>query len=209
MSATSEKQGGWFAGLLSVVTTTVLLVALILAVAVAVVPRLVGGAALTVLTGSMEPTYSPGDMVVVRGVDDPGREVRIGDAVTFQPVSGDPTLITHRVVGKRFTSTGMTFVTRGDANGADDDPIKPEQIMGTVMYAVPYVGHLAAWVGSYRTPLITGAAVALILYGAVMLVRPDRSSGRRTRRRPSRDADDTAPTPDQSADLSNPTAVGR
>src|SRR5690625_5568450 len=32
-------------------------------VALAVAPRVMNGAALTVLTGSMEPTYSPGDMV--------------------------------------------------------------------------------------------------------------------------------------------------
>jgi signal peptidase len=203
MSATSEQQNSWFAGLRSVLSTAVVLVALVLAVALAAAPRLVGGAALTVLTGSMEPTYSPGDMVVVRGVDDPVREVQIGDVVAFQPVSGDPTLITHRVVGKQFASTGTMFVTRGDANGADDDPIKPEQVMGTVMYAVPHVGHLSVWVGNYRAPLITGVALALILYGVVMLVRPNRGNGRRTEA-------DPAHEPDQvQDDHSDPSTVRR
>src|SRR5690625_4257651 len=60
--------------------TLLLIAALLLALAVAVLPRLLGGAGLTVLSGSMEPTYSPGDMVVAV----PQETYRIGDVVTFQ-----------------------------------------------------------------------------------------------------------------------------
>ena len=171
MSAKTKDQS-WLAGLTSVVTTTVLVVAVALAVALALVPRLLGGGALTVLTGSMEPTLSPGDMVVVRPVE--AADVRIGDVVTFQPVSDDPTLITHRVVAKQVGSSGTTFVTRGDANGADDDPIVADQIMGEVVYHVPYVGHLAVGVGGSRQGIVLGTGAALLAYAALMFLRPSR-----------------------------------
>jgi len=166
-------------GVLSVLLTAVLLGVLALVAAVVVVPRAVDGAALTVLTGSMEPTYSPGDMIIVRGVNDANREVQIGDAVTFQPLSDDPALVTHRVVSKSFSSSGTSFVTRGDANGADDDPIVPAQIKGVVMYSVPWVGHVSLWLGEKRGLAITIAACALLGYAAVMILRPDRSGKER------------------------------
>src|SRR5690625_6594570 len=85
-------------------------------VALAVAPRVMNGAALTVLTGSMEPTYSPGDMVV----SVPQDRYDVGDVVTFQPVSGDPMLITHRVVAIQLGGPGGTrYVTRGRTNGTE------------------------------------------------------------------------------------------
>lgn len=156
-------------------TTAVLLVALLLlAAAVAVVPRVLGGAALTVLTGSMEPTYSPGDMVVAVPQD----RYEVGDVVTFQPVSGDPTLVTHRVVGVTLGAE-PAYVTRGDANGADDDPVSPEQVMGRVVYHVPYVGHLADTVGPHRGVVVTAAACLLIGYGSYLVIADSRAGRRR------------------------------
>ena len=150
-----------------------LLVLLALAAAVAVVPRVMGGAALTVLTGSMEPTYSPGDMVVA--VPQDGYEV--GDVVTFQPVSGDPTLITHRIVGVQL-GTETHYVTRGDANGADDEPIRAEQVMGRVVYDIPYVGHLANAAVPNRAAIVTAVACLLLGYGAYLFIS-DSLAGRR------------------------------
>ncbi|MBO0920522.1 signal peptidase I [Cellulomonas sp. zg-ZUI222] len=173
-SATATRVG-WVRRVLSAVATCVLLVALAAAGALAVVPRALGGAALTVLTGSMVPTYQPGDVVVVRGVEDAASEVQVGDVVTFQPVSDDPALVTHRVVGKSFTSDGTTFVTRGDANTADDDPLVPEQIKGVAVYHVPFVGHVSLWLGGHRGTLVVAVAGALITYSVLMLLRPERA----------------------------------
>ena len=163
---------------LSAVTTCALVVVLSAAVLLAVVPRLLGGAALTVLTGSMVPTYDPGDVVVVRGVQDAAHEVEVGDVVTFQPVPDDPALVTHRVVEKVVSTRGTTFVTRGDANGADDDPLVPEQVKGVALYHVPWVGHLSLWLGGHRDAVVGGTAAVLLGYAAVMLLRPGRRSPR-------------------------------
>ncbi|PFG19050.1 signal peptidase I [Serinibacter salmoneus] len=173
---------------LTIVTTTLATALLILAVAVAVVPRVMGGAALTVLSGSMEPAISVGDMVV----SVPQERYELDDVVTFQPVSGDPTLVTHRVVGVTIGPGGPSYLTRGDANGADDDPIVQEQVMGKVIYTIPYVGYLSQAVGEHRSTVVTVIAVALLGYGAVALLVPARYLSRRSQptsdsaRRPSR-----------------------
>jgi signal peptidase I len=169
----AAHRDSWLSGLLSTFTTLAVLVILAAAVALAVVPRVLDGAALTVLTGSMVPTYNPGDVVVVRGVDDAEREVQIGDVVSFQPLPNDPTLITHRVVATSFTSEGIRFVTRGDANSADDEPLIPEQIKGEVVYGIPWVGHVSLWLGQRRTLVVTGGAIALLAYATVMIFRRD------------------------------------
>jgi len=175
MSTTPAAQrDSWFSGLVSALATCALLVLLAAAVALAVVPKALDGAALTVLSGSMVPTYDPGDVVVVRGVEDATAEVQVGDVVTFQPVSDDPTLITHRVVGKVFTAEGTMFVTRGDANSADDAPLLPAQIKAEAVYHVPWVGYVSLFLGQQRGLVVVGVAVALLGYGAVMVLRPER-----------------------------------
>ncbi|MFC4553854.1 signal peptidase I [Georgenia faecalis] len=176
----STRAGAWnrFVGIGSALLSVVLVVAVLAALALAVVPRFLGGSALTVLSGSMEPLYSAGDMVVVVPVD--ADEIQVGDVVAFQPVSGDPTLITHRVVAESLGGEGgAMFVTRGDANGADDDPIEAEQIMGRALYHVRAAGHVVLWAGDHTRTIVAGAAVVLLVYAAVMLLRP---SGRRAAR---------------------------
>ncbi|SFJ80470.1 signal peptidase I [Cellulomonas sp. KH9] len=175
MTQLSTTRDSRLAGVLSSLTTAALLASLALAVALVVVPRMLDGAALTVLTGSMVPTYNPGDVVVVRGVKDAAAEVRTGDVVSFQPLPDDPTLVTHRVVEVRSTSDGPRWVTRGDANGADDEPLQAKQIKAEVVYRVPYVGHVTLAVGQHRSAVVMGAAVALLVYGAWMVLTPDRA----------------------------------
>jgi signal peptidase len=138
--------------------------------ALIVVPKATGSRPLTVLTGSMTPTYLPGDVVIVRPAD--ADNLQIGDVITFQAVSDDPRLTTHRIKSVVLTGEGRRYVTQGDANGAaDPEPITPEQVRGTVWYSVPYVGYAATWVagGTLRT-LIDVAAGGLLLYGGYLVV---------------------------------------
>jgi signal peptidase len=138
--------------------------------ALIVVPKATGSRPLTVLTGSMTPTYPPGDVVIVRPAD--ADNLQIGDVITFQAVSDDPRLTTHRIKSVVLTGEGRRYVTQGDANGAaDPEPITPEQVRGTVWYSVPYVGYAATWVagGTLRT-LIDVAAGGLLLYGGYLVV---------------------------------------
>jgi signal peptidase len=137
--------------------------------ALVAVPKATGSRPLTVLTGSMSPTYPPGEVVVVKPTDPDS--VQIGDVITFQPKPNDPEIVTHRVVGVVLTGDGREYVTRGDANGADDPmPVQAKQIRGKVWYSVPYVGYVATWVsgGTMRTA-IDIAALGLLVYGGYLI----------------------------------------
>ena len=130
-----------------------------------VVPAVTGSTAMTVLTGSMSPTYPPGTLIVVAPVD--SADIRIGDAVTYQIESGKPTVVTHRVVSITSSSDGsISFQTKGDANNtADDKPVIPEQIRGKVWYSIPYLGYVNSAVnGEARVWLIPILAGGLFLY---------------------------------------------
>lgn len=92
-------------------------------------PMPFGVGAAVVLSGSMEPTLSKGDLIFVRQAD----TAELGDVVVYQ---AENSLIVHRVV----TKSGDTLVTQGDANNAPDDPIDAAQIKGVVVFSVPYIG---------------------------------------------------------------------
>lgn len=135
-----------------------------------VVPKATGSTPLTVLTDSMTPTLPPGTLVVVRPIDP--RDVRVGQVVTYQLVSGRPEVVTHRVVAVTSTSTGeVRFTFRGDANALPDAAaVRPEQLRGAVWYSVPVVGWANEAVnGVARKWVVPAVAALLFAYAAVML----------------------------------------
>jgi signal peptidase len=147
------------------------------AVALTLVPALVGGHALTVLSPSMVPALPPGSVLVDRPVA--ADSVRVGDVITYattDEVSGVPILITHRVVAIESNSAGPTFITQGDANNAADDrPVEGAQIRGKVWYHVPYIGVARNFLLAQGAGLILGGVVALVaaVWFLVHLMRSD------------------------------------
>lgn len=140
-----------------------------LVLALVVVPRASGSAPLAVLSGSMRPAIPPGALVVVRPVDVDA--LGVGDVITYQPRSGDPTLVTHRVVGVARSAAGTTFITRGDANAADDpEPVQPIQVRGKVWYVVPVVGRLTSRLDLDQRGLVTRAGGGALIAWAAWLV---------------------------------------
>jgi signal peptidase len=107
-----------------------------------VIPKVIGGASLTVLTGSMEPTIPAGSIVLVQPVD--AEAVRAGDVITFQARPDTTALVTHRVVGVNFEDERRSFTTKGDANeGNDTRPVPESAVRGRVVFDVPYLGKLS------------------------------------------------------------------
>jgi signal peptidase I len=147
-------------------------VLVLLAVLILVVPAVTGAERFTIAGGSMEPSIPLGSLVIVRPVA--AEEIRVGDVITFQLVSGEPAVATHRVVAVGVAGDGSrTFTTRGDANAAPDaDPVIPEQVRGVVQYAIPGIGWInAVLTGELRAWLIPAAAIALFAYAGWMFVR--------------------------------------
>ncbi len=90
-----------------------------------------------VLSGSMEPALKTGGIVVA---DKGKREPDKGDVITYQ--LGDMN-IAHRVVGK----SNSGYITKGDANDSKDPIlVEPEQITGTVVLCIPFLGYAVAFI---------------------------------------------------------------
>lgn len=151
------------------VTTLVVILAVLLAVALVGV-RLVGFQVFTVLSGSMEPVYSPGDLIYVKDVEP--EELGTGDIITF--MVSENTIATHRIVGEVPDETDPELVryrTKGDANDAEDGTlVHPLNIIGTPVFCIPKLGYLANYIQSPPGMYIAIAVAALFL--ALMFI-PD------------------------------------
>ena len=94
----------------------------------------------TVLSGSMEPEYPVGSLIIVKPIKKaPG----YGDVITFR--KGDM-IVTHRIT-EVFTEEENTkricYRTKGDANNTDDEGlVKEEDVIGIPVGKIPCVGYL-------------------------------------------------------------------
>ena len=124
------------------------------------VPMPFGYGASVVLSGSMEPALSVGDLLIVRARD----AYETNDIVVYQ--SGK-TPVVHRIVAL----DGETVTTRGDANNANDEPFPVTAIKGEVIAVIPWVGY-GIW--ALKSPV----AVVLMLLAAVALTEGSFRTGR-------------------------------
>lgn len=106
-----------------------------------------------VMSGSMEPELSVGDMVLIRREE----EYHAGEIITFSD-GGSPT--THRILEE----TPEGFVTKGDANNVPDGGIvHPGMVYGRVALIIPKLGSAALFL---RTP--AGWTVLFVLAAALL-----------------------------------------
>lgn len=180
----AASAAGWGGRVLAWVFLFAALAVLMVAV---IVPRLGGATPYEVLTGSMKPGLPPGTLVVMKPASP--TDIGVGSVVTYQLRSGEPTVVTHRVVEVRNSVEGdIEYITQGDANDvADEQPVRPEQIRGSLWYAVPQLGRVNSMInGQDRQLLVYGAAALLALYAGTMFAgagrdRAHRTPGRRSR----------------------------
>jgi signal peptidase I len=111
----------------------------------------------TVISGSMSPAINTGDVVAIEKVNISG--LKAGDIITF---GHETTYTTHRIMNV----TAEGFLTKGDANEDPDISIvKREEVLGKVIFTIPYLGYLGAFV---RTPI--GFAIFILIPGALIII---------------------------------------
>jgi len=133
---------------------------------------------LVVTSGSMSPTFEPGDAVVMRAITDES-DLKVNQVISFWPVGSD-SLVTHRIVAlqkipdaetdpvtgrsvPRLDAAGQPklrsyVITKGDANPyADVNATPVERVRGVVLGVHPGWGWVLNWAGSSA-----GRAVMLV-----------------------------------------------
>ncbi|MBT1623188.1 S24/S26 family peptidase [Curtobacterium flaccumfaciens pv. oortii] len=107
----------------------------------AAAPALIGWQPTTVMTGSMEPRLTPGDVVVSRPVA--SGEVRTGKILLADDPDQPGHLRMHRYVED---GPGGTLVTKGDANlQQDSTPLERSAVHGVAFLRIPFVGAPILW----------------------------------------------------------------
>lgn len=158
------KEKNIFWKIWSVITTFLVILLAFLAVFLSGI-RLFGYTPYTVLSGSMIPEYYPGDLVYVRKVLP--EDIYPGDVITFK-ADGDSTIVTHRVVRK--DSQNESFVTKGDANDAEDGkPVPYENVLGEVRFSLPKLGYVS---GFFFTPAGRCAGIVVLLFIILLAILP-------------------------------------
>lgn len=137
-------------GLVKALVYAALCLAVLAMLAVAMAPQVSGVRFATILSDSMRPSMTTGDMIVVRPVDP--RQIEAGDVILFHTPTDPSTTIAHRVVEIVDSGSGPAFVTKGDANKVEDHGAVPSsRVLGKVQFRVPLLGYVTR---EMREPLV-------------------------------------------------------
>ena len=95
-----------------------------------------------VATGSMEPQYGVGDLIIIKEV--PKEEILVGSVINYISGNGIDT-ITHRVV-EIIEKDGETYYkTKGDNNNAEDpELVNFNQVQGVLVFKISNLGTIIA-----------------------------------------------------------------
>ena len=142
------------------IVSTTLVVLMVLCAVFLMGSRLLGFQCYTVISGSMEPEYSVGDLLYVKEVNP--NNIKVGDPVTFI-LNEDLVVATHRVV--EIDAENQRFYTKGDANEIEDQsPVHFNNVIGVPKFAIPKLGYVSDFVQNPPGMYITiGIGIILIL----------------------------------------------
>lgn len=115
-------------------------------------PMPMGYGMAVVLTGSMEPTLSANDLILVAEQE----HYEVDDIAVYQSGS---ILVVHRITE---VAEG-TLITKGDANPVADEPVDITAVKGKVVGVIPAAGAI---VKILKTP----TATVVLIAGAVVLM---------------------------------------
>lgn len=126
-------------------------------------PSIGGYSMYVVMSGSMNPAFDTGSLVMEKQVDK--SILKSGDIITYVPANSQNVSVTHRIV-KVNKGDKLSFITKGDANNVNDaETIYPENVLGKVVFSIPYIGYLMYYV---RTKL--GTMLLIIVPGALIML---------------------------------------
>lgn len=106
------------------------------------IPAVFGWKPFIVLSGSMEDTIMPGDLILTKEIDT--LELKKGDVISFR--TNKYTVITHRIIDIVEDEGERKYYTKGDNNDtADSNIVCNNQIEGIYRYRIPKLGNIAIY----------------------------------------------------------------
>lgn len=141
------------------VVSTTIVILVVLCTVFLMGSRIMGYRVFNVISGSMEPLYSVGDLIYVKEVDP--YDVKEGTVITFV-LNEDLVVATHRVV--EIDTENQYFYTKGDANDtADSAPVHFNNVIGVPKFHIPLLGYVSDFIQNPPGMYITLAGGAILI----------------------------------------------
>ncbi len=120
-----------------------------------IVMNIIGFRFFTVQTGSMANRYPVGTVIVIQPTD--FEQFSVDDVITFR-IENTDTVVTHRIIS--IDEKNQTVQTKGDNNNtADNGAIENNEIVGKVVFSVPYVGYVMIFLNTWVGKIVLGVIV--------------------------------------------------
>lgn len=135
------------------------------------VPSLGGVFPMIVLTDSMYPEISSGDLIICNILEP--EEVRVNDVISFfDPMGSGTSVVTHRVLEIVEENGALSYRTKGDNNNAEDQVLVPQdRLVGIYRSRIPGLGHVAMFMQTTPGLILCIVCPVLLMVGYDMLRR--------------------------------------
>ncbi len=130
------------------------------------VPTIGGVAPMIVLTDSMSPLFDGGDLIFIRTAE--AEDIQVGDIISFfDPAGNGTSVVTHRVQEIVNQDGEIKFITKGDANNAEDRlAVRAQNLIGTYTgFHIPGAGHIAMFMQTTAGLIVCVILPILLLVG--------------------------------------------
>ncbi len=126
----------------------VVLIKILITIIAGGIPSLFGYSLLNVKTESMHPNIEKGSVILVKLVDEKGVEkIEEGEVIVYNAtINGVNTTITHRLI-ENHANDGFV-ITKGDANGFNDDPVSTDRVVAVVIKEVNFLSSFYAFLSN-------------------------------------------------------------
>lgn len=128
------------------------------------VPNIGGVFPMIILTDSMKPEFSSGDLIICRNTD--AESVQKGDIICFfDPDGNGSTMVTHRVMSVTTDDNGeIAWETKGDVNNTKDSSLVPaKNLVGVYQSCIPGMGRIAMFTQTPRGMILCVLCPIMIL----------------------------------------------
>ena len=119
----------------------------------------------TVATGSMEPKYKVGDILISKEINP--NDIQVGDDIVYRGKEGsfNGKVVTHQVVSIRDEEGNKKIITKGIANTEEDPEIDSTQVYGKVIYKVQTLSFISQIIKNiYVFYFIIFVPIAIIIF---------------------------------------------
>lgn len=135
------------------------------------VPSVGGVLPLVVLTDSMYPLIHSGDLIICHTAEP--EEIRTGDVIAFfDPAGNGTSVVTHRVMEVQESDGTVSWVTKGDANNAEDAlPVPETKLVGVYRSRIAGLGNVVMFMQTTTGLIVCVVCPILLLVGWDILRR--------------------------------------